>query len=258
MWSCLAHALLCLSAGVRFVFSKDPAVAKEAEGLGATALALAPDEFSRRLAWFWIGQARVLLDDLDGAIQALEKGAASDGRPGDMSFMSLALLAGVLHITGSHDEALTAAERAFRGARSHTGGLWAWALYCSLPYALELGRQGRDAEARAYMRELLVEGGTPRTPGVMTSALIVLGALAVQRGEDDAARILLDFAGRAFQRDGIRTPVDLALYIHYLKRLGAPPDTATGARYQDIAERMSVDEAIAYGLDGLMPRGVDG
>lgn len=248
-WPSLAHALLCLNTGIRFFLSKDPLFAEEAERLGEKALELAPDVFSRGLAWFFLGQTRVLLDDLDGAVEGLEKGSVVGVPGGDMSYVSLAMLAGVLHITGRHERARAEALRVIEGARSYpAGGLWAWAMYCSLPYALELGQQGRHAEAVGFMRELLEEGATPHTPGVMTSVVVVLGALAVQRGDEEAARILLEYAGQALLREGIRTPVDIALYSHYLGKLGPATDAETASRCRERAEQMSLEEAIAYGL----------
>jgi hypothetical protein len=247
MWSSLAHALVCLANGLRFFLSKDPLFAKETEALGRQAMELAPDEFSRGLARFWLGQARVLLDDLDGAIVALEPGADTGVAGADMSYVSTAMRAGLLHMTGRNDEALAAAESAADAARSHTAGLWAWALYCSLPYALELGHRARHDEALEFLRDLLDEGAAPRTPGVMTSVVVVLGALAVQRGEEDAARVLLEYAGAALLRDGIRTPVDIALYNHYLGKLGST-DAKTAKRCRELAREMSLEEAIAFGL----------
>ena len=106
----------------------------------------------RGLAWFWLGQARVLVDDLDGAIDALERGSVEAIPGGDMSPVSLAMLAGVLHLAGRHDEALAAATEVFDRAKSFNAtGLWAWVLYCSLPYALELGQRGRHAEAVGFI-----------------------------------------------------------------------------------------------------------
>jgi predicted ATPase/class 3 adenylate cyclase len=248
-WSSLAHALLSLNSGIRFFTSKNPVFADETERLGAKAVELAPDVFSRGLAWFWLGQARVLLDDLDGAIDALEKGSVVGIPGGDMSYVSVAMLAGVLHITGRRDEARAAAEHAVERPRSSpSGGLWAWVLYCSLPYALELGEQGRHLEAISFMRELLEEGATPRTPGVMTSVVVVLGALAVQREDDEAAHVLLDYAGTALLREGTRTPIDIALYSHYLRKLGRAADAEAERRSRDRAQRMSLDDAIAFGL----------
>jgi tetratricopeptide (TPR) repeat protein len=248
MWSSLAHALLCLNTGIRFLMSQNPVFADEAERLGQKAVELAPEDISRGFAWFFLGQARVLLGDFEGAIRGLRSGSVEGNAGGDMSFASLALLAGVLHITGRHEEAKEAAERVLERTRTMTaGGLWAWALYCSLPYALELGHQGRHIEAVAFLRELLEEGGMPRTPGVMNSVIVVLGALAVQRGDDAAARILLEYAGMALMREGIRTPVDIALYRHYIQKVASATD-AEAAKYRNLAKEMSLEETLAFGL----------
>ena len=208
---------------------------------------LATEPLSRGLAWFWFGQARVLTDDLDGAADALDKGSVGAVPGGEMSTVSLALLAELRHVQGEHTEALAAATEAVeRVAVYPQSGLWAWALYSSLPYALELGQQGRHDEAIDFMRELLDEN-QPRTPGVTTSVVVVLAALAVLRGDGETAGALLDNAGIAMIQSGIRTPVDMILYAHYLQRLTTMGGTGT-QRDREQAEAMSPSEAIALGL----------
>jgi predicted ATPase/class 3 adenylate cyclase len=253
VWASLAHALLCLNTGIRFFVSKDPVFADEAEQLGRKAVELAPESISRGLAWFFFGQARVLLDDYDGAIQGLDEGSVEGIAGGDMSFISLAMLAGMLHIVGRHEEALPAAEQVLERTRSITaGGLWAWALYCSIPYALELGQRGRHAEAMSFMREILEEGATTRTPGVMNSVIVGLAALAALRGDEPAARVLLEYVGVALLREGIRTPIDIALYRHYLAKV-VPGTDARAASYRELGGSMSLEEAIAFGLREPVP-----
>jgi predicted ATPase/class 3 adenylate cyclase len=247
MWSSLAYGLLCLNSGIRFFGTKDPALASEVERLGQTAVDLATEPLSRGLAWFWFGQARVLIDDLDGAADALDRGSVEAVPGGEMSTVSLALLAGLRHVKGEHTEALAAATEAVeRVTVFPQSGLWAWALYSSLPYALELGYQGRHDEAIDFMRELLDEN-QPRTPGVTTSVVVVLAALAVLRGDGETAGALLDYAGLAIIQSGIRTPVDMILYGHYLRRLGEAGGTRS-QRDREQAEAMSPSEAIALGL----------
>jgi predicted ATPase/class 3 adenylate cyclase len=248
MWSSLAHALLCLNKGIRFFMSKDPLVAEEAEQLGTKAVELAPEPISRGLAWFFFGQARVLLGDYDGAIRGLRQGSVEDVPGGDMSYISQGMLAGVLHIVGRHDEAFEAAEQVIERTRKMTGGgLWAWALYSSLPYALELARANRQAEAMSFMRELLEDGPTLRTPGVMNSVIVVLAGMAALGGDEAKARLLLEYLGGAMLRDGVRTPVDIALYRHYVDKVGASTDAESG-KYRELGKAMSLEEAIALGL----------
>ncbi len=252
MWSSLAHALLCLNAGIRFLFSKNPVFATEVEDLGEKAVRLAPEATSRGLAWFFLGQARVLLDDLDGAIDGLRKGSVEGTPGGDMSVVCLAMLAGVLHVAGRHDEARDAAQQVLeRALLRSSGGMWAWAVYCVLPHALELGRQGRHAEALDFLREVLEEGATPRTPGVMTSVVIALAALAIQRSDFESGGILLEYAGQALMRDGTRTPVDIALYSHYLWNARPPIDSETAKSYRERVGEMSLEDALALGLRAL-------
>jgi predicted ATPase len=174
VWSSLAHGLLCLNHGIRGFLSQDEHDVAAAEKVGRRAVELAPEPLSRGLAWFWLGQARVLLGDLDGAVDALDQGSIEIVPGGDMSVVCLALLAGLRHLRGEHDEALAAATEVLERSRSYErSGLWAWALYTSLPYALELGHRGRHAEALDFMRDLLEDNAVPATPGVMTSVVVV-------------------------------------------------------------------------------------
>ena len=249
-WSSLAHGLLCLNHGLRAFIGKDEHDAAEAERLGRKAVELAPEPLSRELAWFWLGQARVLLDDLDGADEALEKGSLEALPGGDMAMVSLALLAGLRHLRGEHEAALAAATKVVARTRSHrSSGLWAWELYTSLPYALELGHHGHHAEALDFVRDLVEDNAMPEAPGVMTSVVMVLAALALLRGDQDTAGVLLAYAGGAIINTGIRTPVDVALYSHYLRRYGKV-DAETARRNCELAEGMSASEAVARGLAG--------
>lgn len=249
MWSSLAHALLCLNAGIRFLMTRDESLIEEVERLGRDAVRLAPGPLSRGLAWFWLGQAKVLIADLEGARRDLEKGSAEGIPGGDMSMVSLAMLAGLLHVQGDHGSALAAAEQVLERTRSiHGGGLWAWALYCSLPCALELGARGCHDEALDFVRDLVEEGGVPRTPGVMLSVVIALAGLAAQRGDDETAGILLEFVGSTILREGFRTPVDLVLYTHYVGKVRAMLDASVARACRERGRAMSLEEAIAYGL----------
>ena len=249
LWPSLAHSLLCLNAGIRGMITKDPACTLEVEQLGQQAVQRATEPLGLGLAWFWLGQARVLVDDLDGAIEALERGSIEAIPGGDMSPVSLAMLAGALHLADRHDDALAAATEVFDRAKSFNAtGLWAWVLYCSLPYALELGQRGRHAEAVASIRTGLEDDGTPRTPGVMTSVVVVLAALAELRGDVEVAGLLLEHSGRVMVTDGIRTPIDIALHTHYRQKVMAEIDEDTAERCRDRAADMSTAEAIDLGL----------
>jgi tetratricopeptide (TPR) repeat protein len=253
VWSSLAQGLLCLNHGLRGFFSKDASDAAAAERAGRRAVDLAPEPLSRGLAWFWVGQARVLLEDLDGAVTALEQGSLDVVPGGDMSIVCLALLAGVRHLRGEHDEALAVASDVLQRSHSYEqSGLWAWALYTSLPYALELGHAGRHAEALDFLRDLLEDNAVPATPGVMTSVVVVLAALALLRGDRDAAGDLLDYAGNAIMTSGVRTPVDLALYSEYLRRYGGSGD-GVDVKNRARTATMSAPDALALGLRDTRP-----
>jgi hypothetical protein len=82
----------------------------------------------------------------------------------------------------------------------------------------------------------------------MTSVVVVLAALAVQRDDQEIGGVLLEYAGQVLLREGIRTPVDIALYSHYLWKVRGPVDAETTARYRELAGQMSLGEALALGL----------
>jgi hypothetical protein len=81
----------------------------------------------------------------------------------------------------------------------------------------------------------------------MTSVVTVLAALAVLRGDQDTAGLLLAHSGHAMMTGGIRTPVDIALYSHYLRRYGEI-DADTARVNRERASEMSVSDAVARGL----------
>jgi hypothetical protein len=190
----------------------------------------------------------VLLGDLDGAVDGFSRGADESIAGGDIAFTCLGLLAGTLHIAGRHEEARVASEHVLERARSAGSGLWAWAFYCSLPFALELGHSGRHEEAIDFLRDLLEEGGVPRVPGVMTSVVIVLGALAAQRDDLEAAAVLLEYSGQAMISSGVRTPVDIAMHSKYLHATRAKLDPASAEAYSARGVSMSLGEALEYGM----------
>jgi hypothetical protein len=249
LWSSLAHGLLCLNAGIRALWTSEEGSAAEAEQLGQRAVELATEPLGRSVAWFWLGNARILLDDLDGASDALRRGSVEAIPGGDMSPVSLAMLASTLHLLGRHDEALAAAAEVLERAGSfNRSGLWAWNLYCSLPYGLELASHGRDDEAMTFLRDLLQDSGTPMTPSVMASAVVVLGALALLRGDVDSAALLLDRGGVTMLSHGIRSPVDLALHAHYQAKVNDSLDEHVASRIRQHAAEMDVGDALALGL----------
>lgn len=49
---------------------------------------------------------------------------------------------------------------------------------------------------------------------------------------------------------GIRTPVDVALYSHYLGKVRGAIDEDTGRRNRERAAEMNLADAIAFGLEG--------
>ena len=111
-----------------------------------------------------------------------------------MSIVCLALLAGVQHLRVRTTRRWPSPPTSSNGRAPTRSGLWAWALYTSLPYALELGHRGCDAEALDFLRDLLEDNAVPATPGVATS-VVVLAALAGRRGDRDVAGVPLDYAG---------------------------------------------------------------
>jgi hypothetical protein len=102
------------------------------------------------------------------------------------------------------------------------------------------------------MRDLLEDNAVPATPGVMTSVVVVLAALAVLRGDRDAGGVLLDYAGNAIMTTGVRTPVDIALYSEYLRRHGEAGGGAAET-HRARAATMSVSDTVVLGLGASRP-----
>ena len=252
MWSSLANALLCLNDGIRYLLHRDLSLQADLEHHGQTAVALAPEPISRGLAWFWFGQARVLVDDLDGAADALRRASATTVPGGDMSIVAIALLAMVQHLRGDHEEAAVAAQEVFDRSQAYPkASFWAWTLYVSLPHALELAHQGRHNEALRFLGEQLDESSAMRTPGVMTSLVVALGAIATMAGDVERANTLLTWAGTELLRGGIRTPVDVVMFLRYSGEIAARLDADTAVRTRARAETMRLDDALALGLQPL-------
>lgn len=254
LWSSFAVSLLCLNTAIHAFWSKDPDLVAASHRLGRKAVELAPDDMARGLAWFWVGQARILTDDIDGALAALAEGSVEVLPGGDMSPVSLTLYAGMLHLVGRHTEALVAATEVVERAKTYPAtGLWAWNLYCSLPFALEQSQHGNHTEASSFMRELLEDGGALQTPGVMTSVVVVLGAMAWLRDDRLAAGLLFEVARRAMIESGIRTPLDIVLYSHYETQVKLALTDDVIAANRAIAAEMTIADAIALGLGEPSP-----
>ena len=96
----------------------------------------------------------------------------------------------------------------------------------------------------AAVRDILEDQGTPTTPGVMASVVVVLAALAQLRGDIEVAGLLLEHSGRVMITEGVRTPIDIAL--HALLAAGArrsttaPPMQPT-CRGDELAEAVAVE-----------------
>ncbi len=247
MWSSLAHGLLCLNRGVQQLMNG--VKGEEVEPLGARAIDLASGPMSRNLALFWLGQARLLVGNMDGAVSALQEAAGEVIPGGDIAPIAESMLASLWHIRGDHERAAMSAERALEYTRSTASqGLWAWVLYDSLPYALVLGASGHHDEAIRFVRELLDEGGTTRGTGLRSAVVITLAGLAAQRGDHERACVLLGNAWRAILHgEGTRTPVDIAVFAHYdgITRSALDPDVHT--ELLALGDAMPPEDAISYG-----------
>ena len=252
MWSSLAYALLCLNDGVRWLLSRDPSLPADLERHGQAAVALATDPVSRGLAWFWVGQARVFVDDLDGAAEGLAQASELVLPGGDMSILALALLATVQHLRGDHEDARTRAVEVFDRTEAYpSSSFWAWSLYVSLPHALELAHEGHPNEALRFVAQQLEDTNAMRTPGVMTSVVVVLAAIAEMAGDVERANALLIWAGAALLGGGVRTPVDVALFFRYADKVAARLDAAAAVRSRARADGMGLDDALTLGLAPL-------
>ena len=169
----------------------------------------------------------MLLDDLDGAVTALEHGSV-DVVPEDMSIVCLALLAGVQHLRECATTRRWPSPPTSSNGRAPTSK---WLVGLSAVHVAALrpraGPSGPHAEALDFLRDLLEDNAVPATPGVMTSVVVVLAALA-------AGGVIATSPGSrsttpgAIMTSGVRTPVDVALYSEYLGRYGQAGDGAGG------------------------------
>jgi hypothetical protein len=83
---------------------------------------------------------------------------------------------------------------------------------------------------------------------VMTSVVVVLGAMAWLRDDRPTAGLLFEVAGRAMITGGIRTPLDIVLYTHYATQVKhALPDDVVAANRTAAAD-LTIADAIALGL----------
>ena len=102
----------------------------------------------------------------------------------------------------------------------------------------------------AAVRDILEDQGTPTTPGVMASVVVVLAALAQLRGDIEVAGLLLEHSGRVMITEGVRTPIDIALHA-LSQRVRDMIDDGHRRPQRARAAEMSLAEAVAVGL-GVM------
>src|SRR5204862_3762051 len=116
--------------------------------------------------------------------------------------------------SGDHDLAFAAAEAAVEPeqiSRQYNA-----ALYISLPLPLAFAADGAHDDALDLFRRTVAEAPAALTKGTLSAAVTVLAAITALRGDRQRAAILLGSARAAFERGFVRSPMDVALYTHYL------------------------------------------
>jgi hypothetical protein len=76
----------------------------------------------------------------------------------------------------------------------------------------------------------------------MMSVVVVLSALAVMRDDREVACVLLEYVGRALLDAGVRTPVDIVLFTHYLRQV------RTTTTHRERAAELTLSDALTLGL----------
>jgi predicted ATPase/class 3 adenylate cyclase len=197
------------------------------------------------------GGVEMILRNIKGCVPLFRQAASANRSPAMSRMANAASLAVALHIVGDHDAALEHARFARDLESDQRLGFGANAL------ALALAGLGRSDEAKTHLARVVRAALGWGIALWLNEVLVFCGAVAFLDGDSARASRLLalgrELGGARALVAPFRTQMSYALYLHYLPlvREALGPEDARKAR--DEARAMSVDQAIAYALDGLEP-----
>ncbi|MGH2725845.1 MAG: hypothetical protein ACRDKS_02595, partial [Actinomycetota bacterium] len=230
----------------------DPSERENAEAYLAEAFRIAEgsDPSWTAVCLFWRGFHWLLTGNLAAAledIRAIERQDVFE----DWEFFAVAnryTLVSLHNLLGDNDEALRLAranyDRAYRG-----GPYW----HTPLSLGLALAGAGRSDEALGYVREAFDLALNTGIPLVQGECLVVAAAVAALEGEYERASRLLAAALNAEPGSlfAVWTPSGWPLYRHYLRKVRDALGGERARELRDEGKAMSLDQAVAYALDGL-------
>ena len=164
-------------------------------------------------------------------------------------FVILSALSGeslALHLLADHEEALRTAILGEEMTRASAMGSIFGALGTDFPLAIALAGARRFDEAEAVLRTMLEEMRRTVVPANLTTCFVAFAVESVSRGEIERAARLLGISGGS-----ARTPEALTLYRHYRDRVREALGRDRGRTLRNEGRAMSMDEGIAYALEGI-------
>jgi len=238
----------------------DPRLALDARADAEAAVAMAGTGMPmawRAAAEFNFAMIETNLGDIDAAARWYESLAQSSCQAeasGVFRPMALAGLAVTQHLLGHTDAALRAALD-FEAWRTSQGSALPWLRTAVIEITPALVTGGRQAQAFELLRDA---ERSVRKLGVLLAENHLLGMVAVVeqlRGNPHRAGRLLAasrrLAGATDRSIPFRTPAHLAFYRHYQPLVRAALGADEARRARDEGQAMTMDEALAYALEGL-------
>ena len=214
------------------VLDEGPQLCHKVERLGRQAIDLATEPQP------WPGTVparpgRILLGDLDGAIDALEKGSIESSRVATCRRRRSPCSRGRSIGKGRHDEALAAQPKCSN--ERVIPRQWLVGLDVVPRFRTRSSWVSTDVTLKPQPScAPLEDSDIPQTPGVMTSVVVVLAAWQTYEA---MSRLPGCCSSTQAKRSlpGLRTPVDVALYSHYLAKVHSEIDDETATHNHERA-----------------------
>ena len=238
----------------------DPQLALNARADAERALSMA--SAGMPLTWrsgpmYTCGQVEINLGDIGATTRWYEEIVQSrqDPKATDVYVpLALAGLAVTQHLLGQTDAPLRAALD-YLACRTLILSRLTWFQSATIEIAPALVAGGQQAQAIALLRETGQSVRTFGFPMAENHLLCMAAVVAFLLGESHRASRLLAasrrLAGAAERSIPFRTPSHWALYRHYQLLIRAALSPEEGRRARDEGQAMTMDEALAYAMEGL-------